>query len=159
MAFQQIDPAGSPRRPRSTPSCLRGAAAVGIALVVALASCSLGNESLRPPDAETDPLSTEATLTALTPAVDPVIDVLKQARSFVNTDNMASTMLILSNFPTLWGEATAVIEPLAGERWPPIEAAANRLITIFDGSSIPEAATARPAIEDLMEKLQSLMIP
>ena len=155
MICQPINPTKAGWRPRLR----RSVAAGGIALVVMLAGCLPTYETLSPPDAESDPLSAEATLTALEPAVDPVIDVLKQARSFINTGNMASTILILGNFPTLWENATAVIEPLAGDRWPPIEAAAERLITVFDGSSIPDESTARPAVEGLMTQLESLMNP
>ena len=153
MFCQPIDPIEAPSRTRWR----RVVTAGGVALVVMLTGCFPTYETLSPPEAESDPLSAEATLMALTPAVEPVIDVLKQARSYINTDNMASTIVVLSNFPTLWDKATAVIEPLAGEQWPPIEAAATRVISIFDGSSIPEEATAKPAIEDLMNKLQSLL--
>ena len=153
MFRRRIDQVNVRCRPRG----MRSAAGALIAAILVLSGCSLGNLTM--PGEEEDWLEADPIQTSLIPAVNPVVDLLKQARSFLNTDNMASVVLVMSSFQGTWENASAVIEPFAGEQWPLIEAAANRVITIFDGGSIPQESTARPAIEGLIDQLESLVNP
>jgi hypothetical protein len=49
-----------------------------------------------------------------------------------------------------------VIQPLAGDKWPAIESAANTVLSTFNGAT-PEAGAASSALSGLIGPLSSLV--
>ncbi|EDY38973.1 hypothetical protein CPCC7001_1852 [Cyanobium sp. PCC 7001] len=90
------------------------------------------------------------------PAVNPVLDLLKQGESQINGGNLQAALNTLGGFPALWQKASPVIQPLAGDKWPAIDNAAQRLIKMVDGSD-PTKAEASSAVSGLMGPLSALV--
>ncbi|MCT0199550.1 hypothetical protein KQ313_07655 [Synechococcus sp. CS-1325] len=97
-----------------------------------------------------------ATQTALAPAVNPVLDLLKKGQGEVSNGNLAAAAATMGGFKGLWEKAGPVIKPLAGDKYPAIETAANTLISTFGGGT-PDAAGASAAIGGLMGPLSALI--
>jgi hypothetical protein len=97
-----------------------------------------------------------AAQTALAPAVNPVLDLLKKGESEVNSGNLAGAATAMGGFKALWEKAGPVIQPLAGDKWPAIESAANTVLSTFNGTT-PEAGAANSALSGLIGPLSSLV--
>jgi len=93
---------------------------------------------------------------ALAPAVNPVIDMLKEGRREIEAGNVDKANLTMARFKPLWERSSPVIEPLAGDKFPAIENAANTIIETF-GDQQPDAGPASAAISGLLGPLSSLM--
>jgi hypothetical protein len=63
----------------------------------------------------------------------------------------------MGSFKGLWEKAAPVIKPLAGDKWPAINAAANTVLSTFDKGATPDAATAGSAISGLIGPLSALI--
>jgi hypothetical protein len=98
----------------------------------------------------------EAAQTALAPAVNPVLDLLKKGESEVNSGNLAGAATAMGGFKALWEKAGPVIQPLAGDKWPAIESAANTVLSTFNGTT-PEAGAASSALSGLIGPLSGLV--
>ncbi|APD47970.1 hypothetical protein KQ302_05170 [Synechococcus sp. CS-602] len=127
---------------------------------LALGGCSGTKESMKQAgDKMGDAGQTAASgaaQTALAPAVNPVIDMLQEGRSEVEAGNLDKASATMAGFKPLWEKASPVIKPLAGDKFPAIENAANTLISTFSGGQ-PDAGPASAAISGLLGPLSSLM--
>jgi hypothetical protein len=94
---------------------------------------------------------------ALAPAVTPVLDLLKKGESEVNAGNLGAAAATLGGFKAVWDKAAPVIRPLAGDKWPMIETAANLVLSTFGGGGTPTAAAAGSALSGLIGPLSSLI--
>ena len=94
---------------------------------------------------------------ALAPAVNPVLDLLRKGESQVNAGNVAAAISTMGGFSALWATAGPAIQPLAGDKWPMIEKAAQIALKTFDKGATPDAAAAASAITGLMGPLNALM--
>jgi hypothetical protein len=101
--------------------------------------------------------ATGAAQTALAPAVNPVLDLLKKSEADVTAGNIPAAVAAMGGFKALWDKAAPVIQPLAGDKWPAINTAANLAISTFAKGATPNAATAGSAITGLMGPLQGLL--
>lgn len=133
----------------------------GMALTVAgalsLTACSSQKEAARQ---STEKLADTATATgqaALAPAVNPVLDLLKKGEAEVKGGNLNAAIATLGGFKGLWEKAAPVIQPLAGDKWPAINAAANTVLSTFDKGATPDAAAAGSAISGLIGPLSALI--
>jgi hypothetical protein len=133
----------------------------GMALTVAgalsLTACSSQKEAARQ---STEKLAETATATgqaALAPAVNPVLDLLRKGEGEVKAGNLTAAIATLGGFKGLWEKAAPVIQPLAGDKWPAINAAANTLLSTFDKGATPDAAAATAAISGLIGPLSALI--
>jgi hypothetical protein len=133
----------------------------GMALTVAgalsLTACSSQKEAVRQ---STEKLAETATATgqaALAPAVNPVLDLLRKGEGEVKAGNLTAAIATLGGFKGLWEKAAPVIQPLAGDKWPAINAAANTLLSTFDKGATPDAAAATAAISGLIGPLSALI--
>ncbi|MFN5194743.1 MAG: hypothetical protein ACK5E6_10015 [Cyanobacteriota bacterium] len=93
---------------------------------------------------------------ALTPAVAPVLDLLKKGEGEVKAGNLAAAAATMGGFQGLWDKAGPVIQPLAGDKWGAIDTAAKALISTFGGGQ-PDATAAGSAITGLMGPLSALI--
>jgi hypothetical protein len=125
----------------------------GLALVaaggLALGGCAQVSEKV-------DEAATGTGQAALAPAVNPVLDLLRQGESQVQAGNLSAAMATMGGFQGLWSKAAPVIRPLAGDRWPAIEGAANTLLATFGGEQ-PTAENAQSAISGLIGPLSALL--
>ncbi|MEB3352677.1 MAG: hypothetical protein VKM34_00355 [Cyanobacteriota bacterium] len=103
--------------------------------------------------------ATDAAQTALAPAVNPVLDLLKKGESEVKGGNLAGAVATMGGFKAIWDKAAPVIRPLVGDKWPAIETAANLVLSTFGGGTNPDAATAGSAISGLIGPLSGLLAP
>ncbi len=133
----------------------------GMALTVAgalsLTACSSQKEAARQ---STEKLADTATATgqaALAPAVNPVLDLLKKGEAEVKAGNLNAAIATLGSFKGLWEKAAPVIQPLAGDKWSAINAAANTVLSTFDKGATPDAAAAGSAISGLIGPLSALI--
>jgi hypothetical protein len=94
---------------------------------------------------------------ALAPAVNPVLDLLKQGESDIKGGNLAAAITAMGGFQALWDKAAPVIQPLAGDKWPVINTAAKLVISTFASGAKPDAATAGSAITGLIGPLSALI--
>lgn len=94
---------------------------------------------------------------ALAPALNPVLDLLKKSEGEVKGGNMATAIATMGGFKALWTTAAPVIQPLAGDKWPLINTAANLVLNTFDKGATPDAATAGSAISGLIGPLSALL--
>jgi len=94
---------------------------------------------------------------ALAPAVNPVLDLLKKSEGEVKGGNMATAIATMGGFKALWTTAAPVIQPLAGDKWPLINTAANLVLSTFDKGATPDATTAGSAISGLIGPLSALL--
>lgn len=107
-----------------------------------------------------DAAKTAATATgqaALAPAVTPVIDLLKKSEGEVKAGNLAAAIASMGGLKALWATAAPVIQPLAGDKWPAINAAATLALNTFAPGATPNAATAGSAITGLLGPLSALL--
>lgn len=94
---------------------------------------------------------------ALSTAVTPVIDLLKKSESEVKGGNIAAAVASMGGFKVLWDAAAPVIQPLAGDKWPVINTAANLVLSTFAPGATPAADKAGNAITGLIGPLSALL--
>lgn len=94
---------------------------------------------------------------ALGPAVTPVLDLLKQGEADLKAGNLGAAVTAMGGFEALWQKAGPVIQPLAGDKWPAVEAAAKTVSSTFANGAKPDAAAAGSAITGLMGPLSALV--
>ncbi|MGB5134585.1 MAG: hypothetical protein WBN89_05355 [Prochlorococcaceae cyanobacterium] len=131
--------------------------ALTVAGALSLTACSSQKEAARQ---STEKLADTATATgqaALAPAVNPVLDLLKKGEAEVKGGNLNAAIATLGGFKGLWEKAAPVIQPLAGDKWPAINAAANTVLSTFDKGATPDAAAAGSAISGLIGPLSALI--
>lgn len=141
------------RRRRPTLPVLAMALVVSLGGGLALGGCQQASQTMQ------DTVKEAATATgqaALAPAVNPVLDLLKQGESQINGGNLQAALTTLGGFPALWQKAAPVIQPLAGDKWPAIDSAAQMLIKTVAGSD-PTKAEASSAVSGLMGPLSALV--
>jgi hypothetical protein len=100
--------------------------------------------------------ATGAAQTALAPAVNPVLDLLNKGQGQINAGNLSGAAATLGGFKGLWDKAGPVIKPLAGDKFPAIESAANTVISTFAGGP-PDKAAASAALSGLIGPLSGLV--
>lgn len=103
-----------------------------------------------------DDAATTTTQAALSPTVNPVLDLLRQGQSQAEAGNLTGALASMSGFQTLWSNAAPIIRPVAGDKWPAIESAANTLLETF-GAEKPSADQAQSAISGLLGPLSALV--
>lgn len=94
---------------------------------------------------------------ALGQAVTPVLDLLKKSEGEVKAGNMASAVAAMGGFQALWNTASPVIRPIAGDKWPLINTAANLVLSTFAKGSTPTPANAGSALTGLIGPLSALL--
>lgn len=94
---------------------------------------------------------------ALAPAVNPVLDLLRKGEGEVKGGNLAAAIATMGGFKGLWATAAPVIQPLAGDKWPLIDTAANLVLNTFEPGAKPDAAKASSAIAGLIGPLSALL--
>lgn len=107
-----------------------------------------------------DAAKTAATATgkaALAPAVTPVLDLLKKSEGEVKAGNLAAAIASMGGFKALWATAAPIIQPIAGDKWPAINAAATLALNTFAPGASPNAANAGSAITGLIGPLSALL--
>ncbi|MEB3194404.1 MAG: hypothetical protein VKO19_04685 [Cyanobacteriota bacterium] len=95
---------------------------------------------------------------ALAPAVTPVIDLLKKSEGEVKGGNLAAAVASMGGFKVLWEAAAPVIQPLAGDKWPVINTAANLVLSTFAPGATPAADKAGSALTGLIGPLSALLM-
>jgi hypothetical protein len=101
--------------------------------------------------------ATAAGQAALAPAVGPVLDLLKKSEAEVKSGNIAAAVAGMGGFKALWEKAGPVIQPLAGDKWAPIDSAAQTVLKTFEPGAAPAADAASSAITGLMGPLGGLL--
>lgn len=101
---------------------LSGGLALALVGRVALTGCDQATQSVK--DAASI-AAKGAAQSALGPAVAPVLDLLKQGQSKVAAGDLAGAAASMGGFQAVWDKASPVIQPLAGDKWPAIETAAQ----------------------------------
>lgn len=94
---------------------------------------------------------------ALAPAITPVLDLLKKSETEVKGGNIAAAIASMGGFKALWATAAPVIQPLAGDKWPAINAAATLVLNTFAPGTTPTAANAGSALTGLIGPLAALL--
>lgn len=94
---------------------------------------------------------------ALAPAVQPVLDLLNKSEGDIKAGNLGGAVAAMGGFKALWDKAAPVIQPLAGDKWPAINTAANLAISTFDKGATPDAGGAGSAITGLIGPLSGLL--
>jgi hypothetical protein len=89
--------------------------------------------------------------------VTPVLDLLKKSEGEVKAGNMASAIAAMGGFQALWNTASPVIRPIAGDKWPLINTAANLVLSTFAKGSTPTPANAGSALTGLIGPLSALL--
>ncbi len=139
---------------------LQSALAVGTAFVAAatlsLTGCSQTKQAATGMGDAAKTAAMGAAQTALTPAVNPVLDLLNKGQGQVNAGNLSGAATTVAGFKGLWDKAGPVIKPLAGDKFPAIESAANKVISIFAGGT-PDKAAASSALSGLIDPLSALV--
>ncbi|MCP9917115.1 hypothetical protein [Cyanobium sp. ATX 6F1] len=136
------------------------AASAALAGALVLSGCSRTADTVK--DAASgavDAAKTAATAGAqgaLAPAVNPVLELLKKGQGEVEGGNLAGASTTIAGFKGLWEKAAPVIKPLAGDKFPAIEAAAAKVTSTFAGAT-PDKAAASSAISGLIGPLSGLM--
>jgi hypothetical protein len=145
--------AAAPSRPRRTASVVAAGLVISLAGGLALGGCQQATDTMK------DTVQNAATTTgqaALAPAVNPVLDLLKQGDAQLNAGNLQAALTTLGGFSALWQKAAPVIQPLAGDKWPAIDTAAQMLIKTVGGSD-PTPADTSSALTGLMGPLSALI--
>jgi hypothetical protein len=126
----------------------------GLALAVAgglsLSGCNQVSETVQN-------AATSTGQAALAPAVNPVLDLLRQGKRDVKAGNMSTAIATMGGFQAIWDQAAPVIRPLAGDKWSTIETAANLVLKTFASGASPDANAASSAISGLMGPLSALI--
>ena len=94
---------------------------------------------------------------ALAPAVTPVLDLLKKSEAEVKGGKVAEAVATMGGFAALWKTAAPVIQPLAGDKWPAIETAANLATSTFAKGANPTGDAAGSALTGLIGPLSGLL--
>jgi hypothetical protein len=94
---------------------------------------------------------------ALAPAVQPVLDLLTKSEGDLKAGNLSGVVAAMGGFKAVWDKAAPVIQPLAGDKWPMINTAANLVISTFDKGASPDAGAAGSAITGLIGPLSALL--
>jgi len=94
---------------------------------------------------------------ALGQAVTPVLDLLKKSEGEVKGGNIAAAVAAMGGFQALWNTASPVIKPIAGDKWPLINTAANLVLSTFAKGATPAPATASSALTGLIGPLSALL--
>jgi hypothetical protein len=94
---------------------------------------------------------------ALAPAVQPVLDLLTKSEGDIKAGNLGGALAAMGGFKAVWDKAAPVIQPLAGDKWPMINTAANLVISTFDKGATPDAGAAGSAISGLIGPLSGLL--
>jgi hypothetical protein len=94
---------------------------------------------------------------ALAPAVQPVLDLLNKSEGDIKAGNLGGAVAAMGGFKAIWDKAAPVIQPLAGDKWPAINTAANLVISTFDKGATPDAGAAGSAITGLIGPLSGLL--
>jgi hypothetical protein len=140
----------------------RSVIAVAAIAALGLTGCSGTQEAAKQAgDAATTAATTAATATgqaALGQAVTPVIDLLKKSEGEVKAGNIASAVAAMGGFQALWNTASPVIKPIAGDKWPLINTAANLVLSTFAKGATPTPATASSALTGLIGPLSALLM-
>ena len=140
---------------------MRAGLAITAAAALALSGCNQAEQSVK--DAATGvgdaakTAASDAAQTALAPAVNPVLDLLKKGEGEVKGGNLAGAVATMGGFKAIWDKAAPVIRPLAGDKWPAIETAANLLMSTFGAGATPDATAAGSAISGLIGPLSGLL--
>jgi hypothetical protein len=124
---------------------------------LALTGCSATKDAATGVGEAAKDAATATGQAALAPAVTPVLDLLKKGESEVNAGNLGAAAATLGGFKAVWDKASPVIRPLAGDKWPAIETAANGVLSTFAGGGTPTAAAAGSALSGLIGPLSSLI--
>jgi hypothetical protein len=122
-----------------------------------LTGCSSQKEAARQTTEQMGDAATATGQAALAPAVNPVLDLLRKSETEVKGGNLAAATASMGGFKALWVTASPVIQPLAGDKWPLINTAANLVLSTFDKGATPDAATAGSAISGLLGPLSALL--
>jgi hypothetical protein len=132
----------------------RGGLALAAATALSLTACSQA-----PTDTAKQAVKQAVTATgqaALAPALNPVIDLLNKSQGDLKAGNLGAAVTAMGGFQALWEKAAPVIQPLAGDKWGAIDAAAKTAISTFGGGAKPDAAAAGSAISGLLGPLNAL---
>jgi hypothetical protein len=134
---------------------------LGLALTaagsLALAGCSATKDAATGVGEAAKDAATATGQAALAPAVTPVLDLLKKGETEVQSGNIGAAVATLGGFKAVWDKAAPVIRPLAGDKWPAIETAANGVLSTFGGGGAPAADAAGSALTGLIGPLSSLI--
>jgi hypothetical protein len=136
--------------------------ALSMAGTLALSGCTATKEAAQQ-TGETmgDAAKTAATATgnaALSTAVTPVVDLLKKSEGEVKAGNVAAAIASMGGFKALWNAAAPVIQPIAGDKWPVINTAANLVLSTFAPGTTPTADKAGSALTGLIGPLSALLM-
>jgi len=107
-----------------------------------------------------DAAKTAATATgqaALAPAVNPVLDLLTKSEGEVKAGKLAEAVTAMGGFAAAWKTAAPVIQPLAGDKWPMINTAANGVLSTFAKGANPTQDAASSALTGLIGPLSALV--
>ncbi len=94
---------------------------------------------------------------ALAPALNPVLDLLRTSEGQVKAGKLSEAIAGMGGFQALWNTAAPIIQPIAGDKWPMINTAANLVLSTFAKGATPTAANAGSAITGLIGPLSALM--
>ncbi len=86
-----------------------------------------------------------------------MLELLKQGDAQLSGGRLQAALTTLQGFPALWQNAAPVIQPLAGDKWPAIDSAAQMLIKTVGANPSPSEASS--AVNGLMGPLSALMGP
>lgn len=140
---------------------MRSGLALTAAGALALTGCQQAQQSVRDATGSAgDAVRSAATgagQAALAPVVNPVLDLLRKGETELKGGNVAGAAAAMGGFKALWSKAAPVIQPVAGERWPAIEGAANTVLNTFGGGTTPDAKAAGSALSGLIGPLSGLV--
>jgi hypothetical protein len=103
-----------------------------------------------------DDAATTTAQAALAPTVNPVLNLLRQGQNQAEAGNLTGAIATMSGFQAAWSNAAPIIRPVAGDQWPAIEAAADKVLETF-GAEKPSADQAESAISGLLGPLSALV--
>lgn len=98
----------------------------------------------------------DAASTAMTPVLAPLMDLLNKGESQIKAGDLQAAMATMGGFEGVFKKVGPLIQPLAGDKWPAIEAAAQQVISTFGGTTPPSAENGSSAITRLMGLLKGL---
>ena len=142
---------------RSFRAIRRSAIAAAAVSALALTGCSATKEAATGVGEAAKDAATATGQAALAPAVTPVLDLLMKGETKVQSGNIGAAVATLGGFKAVWDKAAPVIRPLAGDKWPAIETAANGVLSTFGGGGAPAADAAGSALTGLIGPLSSLI--
>ena len=141
-----------PTQPLTRQAWLSASLVCAVSGALLLGSCQQARQTIE------DTAKQAATSTgkaALAPAVNPVLDLLRQGDSQLNGGQLQAALATLGGFPGLWQKAAPIIQPLAGEQWPAIDSAAQVLISTLEDN--PDKAETSSALSGLIAPLSALV--